>query len=781
MPASVDTITLVFDNHKTRLEALFLTAPTLWEAGMTTSLTELYGDLEDFIYASVIYHFAATTGGAQSETFDPVTHNYMFITRGYAGVHTAQSAAIPIGANAGSSSYTFQHSIDEVAGVVNLVNDSATPGNDKLYGTNGSGVRGWYDQSAAISYPVAGIALSTGSAWDTSITDASADWNTAYGWGDHAGLYADLSHTHGNVTNAGAIGTTINLPIITTTSGVLTVGSFGITSNTFCEGDDSRLSDSRTPTSHTLLSHTISGETIGHVLAADSATTYSIRQLLGSEINNDLSWTTNAGTVTSVTGGVGIDSTGGATPSITLDCNELSAGGTLIATDKLVAVNGTTTNTQLISSIPLSIFNDDLSYNNYTHPNHSGHVTSVADGAQTLVVAAITGQTALTTGLVSTDELLVSDGAIKRMDISVLETYMQAELSFGSVITIGNTGEIPYSDTGTPGTDFDYISGFAFDGTDLVTPGDITAAGQIISIGSSIIWDATENTRISINPGSTTLATIYYYDGSAFHDMKFGHNSANKGIFYDAGSERVGILDDTPSYTLDVNGSIRSVGTVIGYSSAECFRVGGTGTTSSPYIAWYQTTTRRSYIQHVDTGDMLRINSEYGGIEFYTGTNGSDETLKMLISSTGDVGIGANTAVTAGYKLELFSTDNKGRAADWTATSDRRLKYEINPHENTLDKIMLTKGMLSTYIRHADKDNKTEIGYIAQDLMEVFPELVGGSEEQMYDISYMKTGPIAMEGVAVLKTEIDELRDRIFELEKEVHNLGNRKYGNNNN
>lgn len=54
-----------------------------------------------------------------------------------------------------------------------------------------------------------------------------------------------LSHTHGNITNAGAIGTTANLPIITTTSGVLTVGSFGNSVNTFCQGNDSRLSDAR--------------------------------------------------------------------------------------------------------------------------------------------------------------------------------------------------------------------------------------------------------------------------------------------------------------------------------------------------------------------------------------------------------------------------------------------------------------------------------------------------------------------------------------------------------
>jgi phage-related tail fiber protein len=62
---------------------------------------------------------------------------------------------------------------------------------------------------------------------------------------------APPSHTHGNITNAGAIGTTANLPLITTTSGVITVGSFGTTANTFCQGNDSRLSDARTPTAHT--------------------------------------------------------------------------------------------------------------------------------------------------------------------------------------------------------------------------------------------------------------------------------------------------------------------------------------------------------------------------------------------------------------------------------------------------------------------------------------------------------------------------------------------------
>lgn len=49
-----------------------------------------------------------------------------------------------------------------------------------------------YDLSAnrswtitSMIYPNAGIALSTGTGWGASITDNSANWNTAYGWGNH--------------------------------------------------------------------------------------------------------------------------------------------------------------------------------------------------------------------------------------------------------------------------------------------------------------------------------------------------------------------------------------------------------------------------------------------------------------------------------------------------------------------------------------------------------------------------------------------------------------------
>ena len=48
---------------------------------------------------------------------------------------------------------------------------------------------------------------------------------------------ASTSHTHGNLTNAGAIGTTSGLPVKTGTSGVIEAGAFGTAAGQFAEGN----------------------------------------------------------------------------------------------------------------------------------------------------------------------------------------------------------------------------------------------------------------------------------------------------------------------------------------------------------------------------------------------------------------------------------------------------------------------------------------------------------------------------------------------------------------
>lgn len=129
----------------------------------------------------------------------------------------------------------------------------------------------------------------------------------------------------------------------------------------------------------------------------------------------------------------------------------------------------------------------------YTHPNHSGQVTSTGDGATALDVSAITAQTALTSGLAGTDELLVSDaGVLKRMDVSVMNAYFNANLSFAATshthsylpLSGGTvTGSVTFNDSvklqlGT-GADSDLY----FDGTN--TYFDLSAGNFILRDGTT--------------------------------------------------------------------------------------------------------------------------------------------------------------------------------------------------------------------------------------------------------------------------------------------------------
>ena len=82
-------------------------------------------------------------------------------------------------------------------------------------------------------------------------------------------------HSHGNITSDGKVGTTANKPLITTTGGAVTTGSFGTSANTFCQGNDSRLSDARTPTAHASTATTYgvgSSTNYGHVKLYDNVT-----------------------------------------------------------------------------------------------------------------------------------------------------------------------------------------------------------------------------------------------------------------------------------------------------------------------------------------------------------------------------------------------------------------------------------------------------------------------------------------------------------------------------
>jgi hypothetical protein len=120
-----------------------------------------------------------------------------------------------------------------------------------------------------------------------------------------------------------------------------------------------------------------------------------------------LSNVTNDTQVTSVSGSAPIASTGGTTPTISITAASQSAAGSMSAADK-----------EKLDGIAESA-------NNYSHPNHSGDVTSVADGDTTIATGAVTlaKMADLTAGtIIGNDEL--TDGVPKALTASEARTLL---------------------------------------------------------------------------------------------------------------------------------------------------------------------------------------------------------------------------------------------------------------------------------------------------------------------------------------------------------------------
>ena len=122
---------------------------------------------------------------------------------------------------------------------------------------------------------------------------------------------------------------------------------------------------------------------------------------------------------------------------ITLDSNGHVTG--IVSATETVTNSDTQLSTEEVQDIagPLVASGGTKTRISVTYQDSTNDIDFVVDDMN-FSVSDITGATELASGLASTDELILSDdGVLKRMDVSVLESYMQSNLSFTN-----NSGDI---------------------------------------------------------------------------------------------------------------------------------------------------------------------------------------------------------------------------------------------------------------------------------------------------------------------------------------------------
>ena len=120
-----------------------------------------------------------------------------------------------------------------------------------------------------------------------------------------------------------------------------------------------------------------------------------------------------------------------------------------------------------------------------------------------------------------------------------------------------------------------------------------------------------------------------------------------------------------------------------------------------------------------------------------------DQANNNIKYDVGNVGIGGAAGT---EKLKVYG--DILATGDVTASSDRRLKTDIKRIEGALDKVCAIGGY--TYMMN----DKPSTGLIAQEVREVLPEVVHGSEETSYSLAYGNVIGLLVEAIKELKEKI---------------------------
>lgn len=372
------------------------------------------------------------------------------------------------------------------------------------------------------------------------------------------------------------------------------------------------------------------------------------------------------------------------------------------------------------------------------------------------------------------------------------------ELSKGSYtgqIFVDNEGSMSFRSAGDDDPRFKIINDpvnniLQFHGDTFSKNGDI---GIHTLNGPEHPLDVVGNTRIR----NGDLDTILYIDtGTSGNRRKF-----------------VGISTDTPAFSLHVEGDFyTSLSSRFNSNLTIGGRIGiGTTNVGTSYASISSPSTF--------TGPTLSVNSRSTG-DAFTINNATSNIVS--VKSTGFVGIGTSTPsfmLHVGGDLNfdgsLFEKGLKYISSQWTSrpnqdlwfssnvgigttipnyrlhvqgtsfvsgvatfgsnissdgtvyakgsfvsTSDRTLKTNLQPIEDALTKL----GHITGYTYDRTDTQRRESGLVAQEVLEILPEVVAKDETERYTIAYGNMAGIFVQAFKEMQKEIDELKAQIAEL-----------------
>jgi hypothetical protein len=342
------------------------------------------------------------------------------------------------------------------------------------------------------------------------------------------------------------------------------------------------------------------------------------------------------------------------------------------------------------------------------------------------------------------------------------------------------------------------VIGAAFVTLNTATPSSRYAGLQIVDSGSSggsgsFLYDAVQDEFIFIHRGNgTNITSSHFVLGPETYD-NLGNETylTNNRLSKGTGKEHLvdsNITDDGTLITLGSNttitGTLVASGTTLVSSSTQVI---GILSSLNTYTGSNDTTntTQTSRLDQLSTASgsaitrLTALEVETSNLETFSGSaltrltaleveTSNLETFTASLSTTSNVRFGS-----LGIGMAASGTSGRIDAANDVvafSTSDIRLKENIKPIENALDKISKISG--NTYdwkseLKDVHGYDGSDVGVIAQEIEAVLPELVQDRDNGYKAVKYDKIVALLIEGIKEQQTQIHSLTLEIEKLKEQ--------------
>lgn len=188
-------------------------------------------------------------------------------------------------------------------------------------------------------------------------------------------------------------------------------------------------------------------------------------------------------------------------------------------------------------------------------------------------------------------------------------------------------------------------------------------------------------------------------------------------------------------------------------------------------ITLYDNGNNVAYGFGINGGNLCAYIPSTTGHKFSIRVNNHNGAEKFVVNSLGYVGIGNSSP--------LVHLDVSGvvRCQVLLQTSDRRYKTNIKTLDGAMDKVLAMRGTSYDFAADFLPQNFTagkQVGFIAQEMKTIMPELVKEDANGMLAINYTGVIPVLVEALKEQHEVIEEKENRIAALEAQNNELQSR-------